>query len=76
MVSLPLLGLLWSALRQVVEKAEEWFKCWIKPAPCTLLEGVALIGSGPNPNSSLKMRSYANTHCLGTAGETSGFHIV
>jgi hypothetical protein len=41
MVSLPLLGILWSALRQGVEKAEERFKRWTKPTACTLLEGVA-----------------------------------
>jgi len=41
MASVSLLGLLWSALRQVVEKAEERFKRWTKPATCTLLEGVA-----------------------------------
>jgi hypothetical protein len=39
MVSLPLLGLLWSDLRRVVGKAEEHFKRWTKPA--TLLEGAA-----------------------------------
>src|SRR4051812_29007671 len=41
MVSLPLLSLLWQVVRQVVTKAEERFKHWTKPAPCTLLEGVA-----------------------------------
>jgi len=41
MASLPFLGLLWSALRQVVETAEERFKRRTKPATCTLLEGVA-----------------------------------
>jgi hypothetical protein len=41
MVSLPLLGILWSALRKGVEKAEACFKRWTKPAACTLLEGVA-----------------------------------
>ena len=31
MIALPLLGILWLTLRQVVEKAEECFKRWTKP---------------------------------------------
>ena len=41
MVSLPFLSLLWQVIRQVVEKAEKGFKRWTKPAPYTLLKGVA-----------------------------------
>src|SRR5258708_34277459 len=40
-MSLPLLSLLWQVVRPVMEKAEERFKRWTKPAPCTLIEGVA-----------------------------------
>jgi putative transposase len=50
MASLPLLGLLWSALRQVVDKAEEHFKRWTKPATCRLLEGVAAALLRTNPD--------------------------
>ncbi len=39
MVALPLLGILWLTPCQVMEKAEEHFKRWSKPATCTLLEG-------------------------------------
>ncbi len=41
MVALPLISILWLTLRQVMEKAEEHFKRWSKPATCTLLEGAA-----------------------------------
>src|SRR4051812_14675649 len=41
MISQPRLGFLWTALRYVVEKAQDRFKRWTKPATCTLLEGVA-----------------------------------
>ncbi len=41
MIALPLLGILRLTLRQVMEKAEERFKRWCKPATCTLLEGAA-----------------------------------
>ena len=77
MVSLPLLGLLWSVLRQLVEKAEERFKRWTKPAPGTLLEGVAadLLRTKPELVAENALPA-PTTHRLGTAGETSGPHVV
>jgi putative transposase len=41
MVTLPLLGILWPALRQVMEKAENHLKRWTKPETCTWLERAA-----------------------------------
>lgn len=41
MVALPLLGILWLTLCQAMDKAEERFTRWSKPATCTLLEGAA-----------------------------------
>ena len=41
MVSVPFLCLLWQVMGQVLKRAEARFKRWTKPAPCTLLEGVA-----------------------------------
>ena len=43
MVSLPLLSLLWQVIRQVVEKAEESFKRWTKPASNSTGEQLALF---------------------------------
>jgi putative transposase len=41
MVSVPLLGILWQVLHQIMEEAEERFKRWTKPGSSTLLDGVA-----------------------------------
>ena len=60
MLSLARLGLLWSALRQVVEKAEDRFKRWTKPATYSQLEGISAYLVRTKPELIIEMRSYAN----------------